>query len=101
MEKIFQETRVSTNHPSNNPGKARLRNGAEIPCFVSPPVYQDLRTHHDWPDKKAIVDLPITLEGNSKHVTGNSLGPLGAHSEQSYRRCFSDVTNRGYITTAT
>ena len=30
MEKIFQETRASTNHSSNNPGKARLRNGAEI-----------------------------------------------------------------------
>ena len=64
-------------------------------------MYQGLSTHYDWPDKKAIVDLPITLEGNSKHVTSNSLGPLGAHSEQAYRRCFSDVTNRGYITSAT
>ena len=64
-------------------------------------MYQDLSTRHDWPDKKAIVDLPITLEGNSKHVTSNSLVPLGAHSEQAYRRCFSDVTNRSYITSAT
>ena len=70
MEKILQETRVSTNHPSNNPGKARLRNGAEIlVLFPHLYVYQDLSTRNDWPDKKAIVDLPITLEGNSKHVT--------------------------------
>ena len=91
MEKILQETRVSTNHPSNNPGKARLRNGAEILV-----LFPHLCTRvwvHDWPDKKAIVDLPITLEGNSKHVTSNSLSP--------YRRCFSDVTNQGYMTSAT
>ena len=56
-------------------------------------MYQNLSTRHDWPDKKAVVDLPITLEGNSKHVTSNSLSP--------YRRCFSDVTNRGYIMSAT
>ena len=40
-----------------------------------------------------MVDLPITLEGNSKHVTSNSLSP--------YRRCFSDVTNRGHIMSPT
>ena len=91
MEKIFQETRASTNHPSNNPGKARLRNGAEI-LVLFPHLCTRIWVH-DWPDKKAIIDLPITLEGNSKHVTSNSLSP--------YRRCFSDVTNRGYITSAT
>ena len=91
MEEIFQETRVSTNHPSNNPGKARLRNGAEI--LVLFPHLCTRISVHDWPDKKAIVDLPITLEGNSKHVTSNSLSP--------YRRCLLDVTNRGYIMSAT
>ena len=91
MEKIFQETRVSTNHPSNNPGKARLRNGTEI-LVLFPHLCTRIWVH-DWPVKKAIVDLPITLEGSSKHVTSNSLSP--------YRRCFSDVTNRGYITSAT
>ena len=91
MEKIFLETRASTNHPSNNPGKARLRNGAEI--FVLFPHLCTRIWVHDWPDKKAVVDLPITLEGNSKHVTSNSSSP--------YRRCFSDVTNRGYIMSAT
>ena len=88
---IFQETRVSTNHSSNNPGKARLRNGAEI-LVLFPHLCTRIWVH-DWPDKKAVVDLPITLEGNSKHVTSNALSP--------YRRCFSDVTNRGYIMSAT
>ena len=35
------------------------------PCSGFPPVYQDLSTRHDWPVKKAIVDLPIRLKGNS------------------------------------
>ena len=39
-------------------------------------MYQDLSTRHDWPVKKAIVDLPIRLKGNSKHTSGNSLSPL-------------------------
>ena len=91
MEEIFQETRASTNHSSNNPGKARLRNGAEI-LVLFPHLCIRIWVH-DWPDKKAIVDLPITLKGNSKHVTSNSLSP--------YRPCFSDVTNRGYIMSAT
>ena len=42
------------------------------------PVYQDLRKRHDWPLKKAIVDLPIRLKGNSKHTSGNSLSLLGS-----------------------
>ena len=73
MEKIFQETRASTNDSSNNPGKARLRNGAEI-LVLFPHLCTRIWVH-DWPDKKAVVDLPITLEGNSKHVTSNSLSP--------------------------
>ena len=66
MEKIFQETRASTNHSSNNPGKARLRNGAEI-LVLFPHLCTRILVH-DCPDKKAIVDLPITLEGNSLTV---------------------------------
>ena len=38
-----------------------------------PPEYKDL--------KKAIVDLPIRLKGNSKHTSGNSLSPLGAQNK--------------------
>ena len=52
------------------------------PCSSpSPPaVYQDLRTHHDWPLKKAIVDLPIRLKENSKRTSGNSLSLLGSQN---------------------
>ena len=34
--------------------------------------------HHDWPVKKAIVDLPIRMKGNLKHTSGYSLNPFGA-----------------------
>ena len=40
----------------------------------------DLSKHHDWPVKKAIVDLPIRLKGSSKRTSGNSLSPLGAQN---------------------
>ena len=41
-------------------------------------MYQDLSTRHDWPVKKAIVDLPIRMKGNSKRISGFLLSPLGA-----------------------
>ena len=53
-------------------------------CSGSPPVYQDLSTHHDWPVKRAIVDLPIRMKRNSKHVSAKLLHPLG----------FIDVTKK-------
>ena len=31
-------------------------------------MYQDLSTRHDWPVKKAIVDLPVRLKENSKRI---------------------------------
>ena len=37
----------------------------QSPCSGFPPVYQDLSRRHDWPVKKAVVDLPIRLKGNS------------------------------------
>ena len=40
-------------------------------------MYQDLNTCHDWPDKKAIVNLPIKLKGNLKRISDNCLSPLG------------------------
>ena len=46
-------------------------------CSGPPPVYQDLSADHDWPVKKAIVNLTIRLKGNSKRTSGNSLSPLG------------------------
>ena len=68
--------------------------------FWAPPVYQDLSTRHDWPVKKAIVNLPIRMKGNSKRTSGNSLNPLGG-PEQGSRHCFADVTKRGQISSAT
>ena len=44
-------------------------------------MYQDLSTRHDWSVKKAIVDLPIRLKGNSKRISGNSLSPLGTQKK--------------------
>ena len=44
-------------------------------------MYLDLSTRHDWPVKNAIVDLPITLKGNSKRTSGNWLSPLGAQNK--------------------
>ena len=43
------------------------------PCSRPPSVYLDLSTCNDWPVKKAIVDLPIRLKGNSKRTSGFSL----------------------------
>ena len=35
------------------------------PLFSGPPpVYEDLSALHDWPVKKAFVDLPIMMKGN-------------------------------------
>ena len=44
-------------------------------------MYQDLSTYRDWPIKKAIVDLPIRLKGNSKRNSVDSLSPLGAQTK--------------------
>ena len=44
-------------------------------------MYQDLSTCHDWPVKKAIVNLPIRLKGNSEHIYGNSLSRLRAQNK--------------------
>ena len=35
-----------------------------------PTVHQDYSARHDWPFKKAIGDLQIRLEGNSKRASG-------------------------------
>ena len=44
-------------------------------------MYQDLTTHHDWPIKKAIVDLLIRLKGNWKPTSSNLLSLLGTQSK--------------------
>ena len=40
-------------------------------------AYQDLSKRHDWPVKKAMVHLPISLQGNSERISGNSLSSFG------------------------
>ena len=32
-------------------------------------MYQDLSMHYDWPVKKAIVNLPVKMKGNSRHTS--------------------------------
>ena len=44
-------------------------------------AYQDVSTRHDRPVKKATVDLPIKMMGNSKRFSGNSWSPLGAQNK--------------------
>ena len=36
---------------------------------------------HDCLVNKAMVNLPIKINGNSKHTSGNLLSPLGAESK--------------------
>ena len=56
----------------SSPSAKQRRN----PCSGPQPAYQDLNTRHDWPVKKAIVNLPIRLKGNSKRISSNLLSPL-------------------------
>ena len=72
--------RLRRNKTLLSPSTKQRRNPCSAP-FPSPaPVYQDLRTRHDWPLKKAIVDLPIRLKGNSKHTCCKSLSLLGSQN---------------------
>ena len=67
-------------------------------------MYQDLSRRHDWPVKKAIVDLPIRLKANPKRTSGNSLSPLGAQNKDlgaAASQTLLDVASRGKITSAT
>ena len=72
-------------------------------------MYQDLSKRHDWPVKKAMVHLPISLQGNSERISGNSLssfgggGGLGGQNKDlgSAFPPIRDVTNRGHMTSAT
>ena len=50
--------------------------------------------HHDWPVKKAIVDLPIRMKGSSKRTSGNTLSPLGAQNRD-MGAASQIFTNRG------
>ena len=51
------------------------------PFSGPPPVYQDQSRRHDWPVENAIVNFPIRLKGNLKHISGNLLSLLGAQNK--------------------
>ena len=51
------------------------------PCSGPPPVYQDLSNRHYWPVQNAVVNFPIRLKGNLKHISGNFLSLLGAQNK--------------------
>ena len=54
---------------------------SQNPSSGSPHMYQDLSNRHDWPVKKAIVDLPIRRKRNSECISGiNLLCLLGAQN---------------------
>ena len=44
-------------------------------------MYQDFITCHDWPVKKGIVNLPISMKENLKCTSSNSLSPLVAKNK--------------------
>ena len=60
------------------------------PCSGPSPVYQDLSTRHDWSVKKAIVDLPIRMKGNST-MHFRYFVELDGGPEQGSKRCFADL----------
>ena len=51
-----------------------------------PPVYQDSSVHHDWPVKKTIVDLPISMKEN--------LTLLGAQNKDVGTACSSRLLTK-------
>lgn len=64
-----------------------------------PPAFQDLSTYYDWLVKRAIVDFPSRMKGNSKCLSGNSLSPLRLSTR--ILASVADVTNRGKVPSAT
>ena len=75
------------------------------PCSGSPPVYQYLSLHHNWPVNKAIVNMPVRLNGNLKLILDKlilkSVGGQELANKDTlliwYWCCFTDITNRGHM----
>ena len=65
------------------------------PCSGSPPVYQDLSMHHDWPVKKAIVDFSNRLKGNWNCFSANLLSQdLSLCHDWPVKKAIVDLSNR-------
>ena len=60
-------------------------------------MYQDLITRHDWPVKKAIVEVPIRLKGHSKRIFINSLGSLGLLERRDRAKDKNGVLSAGKV----
>ena len=78
---FYDWVQLSLHHRQNVTLVKSVYETAPKSLFWAPHVYQDLSTRHDWPVKKAIVNLPIRMKGNSKRTSGNSLNPLGAQNK--------------------
>ena len=59
-----------------------------------PAVYRDSSMHHDWPVKKTIVDLPISMKENSKCISSTSLSLLGAQNKDVGTACSSRLLTK-------
>ena len=57
-------------------------------------MYQDSSVHHDWPVKKTIVDLPISMKENSKCISSTSLSLLGAQNKDVGTACSSRLLTK-------
>ena len=70
---LFESSKCySLCHTTIDETKLRLSPSAKQhrnPCLGPPSVFRDLSTRHDWPVKKAIVDLPVKMNGNSKSTS--------------------------------
>lgn len=51
------------------------------PFSGSSRLYQDLSMRHYWLVKKTMVNLPVSLKGNLKCISGNLLSPLGPRTK--------------------
>ena len=60
-------------------------------------MYKDLSMHHDWPVKKAIVDLLIKMKGKLIHTSGNLLSQLGGYDKDMGAAAQTLLTNVNHV----
>ena len=78
---FYNQPSTSLRHTRNKTPISKVGQTEPKSLFWEPSVYQNLSTRHDWPPKKAIVDLPIRMKGNPKPTSDNSLSRLGAQNK--------------------
>ena len=94
IDKYFQWPCFSSSLCTQPAPQTKLNSVKQRPNPFSgpPPVYQDLSTRHDWPVKKAYVDLPIS---NIQQLL--FLEPEWALSQQPIRPYSEAIRARGII----